>query len=353
MSLFKAKEPSYLGVDISSHNIKLVELANWRGRPKLVTYGFTDRISEANTPGLIGNIDEAVADLKELIKRAKVKSRNVVAALPVAAIFTSVINITNLKTKNEKELEAAIKLKAEKVIPLPLAEMILYHNAIETKTEKVNGNLPVNRFLLTAAPKELVKKYLEILKKSGLNIVSLETESFALARSLVGADKSAVMIIDFGENTTNFCVTKNGIPVLNRSVDIAGQSFTKVFNAALKVDNDLAERYKRDLSSLGQAGALVSLKELFDNLVHEVNYCFGLYRQESLAAEEGIEKIILTGGSALLPGLDTYLARQINIRVFVGDPWGRVVYPEELKPILDKIGPKMSIAIGLAMREIE
>jgi len=37
----------------------------------------------------------------------------------------------------------------------------------------------------------------------------------------------------------------------------------------------------------------------------------------------------------------------------VGDPWSRVIYPLELKPVLDRIGARFSVSVGLAMREIE
>lgn len=350
MGLFTSKDNSYLGVDIGSHNIKLVELENQKGRPKLATYGFTDHLG-GEEPDLLDDPDRVVGELKLIMEKARVKSRRVIAALPVSLIFSSIINLANLKTDNTKELEEAIKSQAKKVIPLSLDEMILYHNELKTETEKLNGNLPVRRFLLTAAPKELVKKYLDIFKKANLQILSLETESFALARSLVGNDKSAVMVVDLGEADTNITVIKNGIPILNRSVDVAGRHFTKILNDSLKLDFAAAERFKRDLSDLNSEEFL-NLRELLDNLVHEINYCFGLYQQENVKVEENIEKIILTGGTSLLVGLDKYLANKLSIRVFVGDPWSRIVYPEELKPVLDKIGPRLSVAAGLAMREI-
>ncbi|KKQ55012.1 MAG: hypothetical protein US74_C0045G0015, partial [Parcubacteria group bacterium GW2011_GWA2_38_13] len=42
----------------------------------------------------------------------------------------------------------------------------------------------------------------------------------------------------------------------------------------------------------------------------------------------------------------------LNMRVYLGDPWARVIYPEELKPALAEVGPRFSVAIGLAMKEI-
>jgi hypothetical protein len=40
------------------------------------------------------------------------------------------------------------------------------------------------------------------------------------------------------------------------------------------------------------------------------------------------------------------------MKVVIGDPWSRVIFPVELKPALDEIGPRFAVAIGLAMREI-
>ena len=54
-----------------------------------------------------------------------------------------------------------------------------------------------------------------------------------------------------------------------------------------------------------------------------------------------------------MPGLTNHLSELFNINVIVGDPWFRVAYPFELKPILEKIGPRLAVAIGLAMREFD
>ncbi|RKX90927.1 MAG: pilus assembly protein PilM, partial [Spirochaetes bacterium] len=48
-----------------------------------------------------------------------------------------------------------------------------------------------------------------------------------------------------------------------------------------------------------------------------------------------------------------YLGEALNMRVYLGDPWARVIYPEDLKPVLDEIGPRFAVAIGLAMRDID
>ena len=64
------------------------------------------------------------------------------------------------------------------------------------------------------------------------------------------------------------------------------------------------------------------------------------------------EKIILTGGGAIFPYLADYLAEKFKLKCYVGDPWGRVVYQEGLKRILNQIGPRMAVALGLALRNM-
>lgn len=347
------KERSYLGIDVGTDNIKLVELKDEAGRPKLVTYGFTDLSVRFGGDDLITNVERTAQILNRVCRKAKITGRKVVAALPVSSIFSSVINLTGIKTDSPKELEDTIKWEAKKVIPLPLEEMILDWKTLSSENEKVDGEIKVNRFLLTAAPQKLVQRYLELFKKTNLEIISLETEGFALVRSLVGGDKSAVMIVDVGGRMTNISVIKNSIPVLNRSIDTGGANFTQIISQGLKLDWDAAEQFKKDLSTIEQVSEFSSFQEVLNSLVHEIKYCFGLYQQENDALEEKIEKVILTGGSSLLPNFDVYLSKALNIKVFVGDPWARTIYPESLKPVLDKIGPKMAVAVGLAMREIE
>ena len=68
---------------------------------------------------------------------------------------------------------------------------------------------------------------------------------------------------------------------------------------------------------------------------------------------EAMKKIVLTGGSSGLPQLAPTIASQLNIKTYLGDPWARVACPSGLRSVLDDIGPRFSVAIGLAMRDIE
>jgi Tfp pilus assembly PilM family ATPase len=88
-------------------------------------------------------------------------------------------------------------------------------------------------------------------------------------------------------------------------------------------------------------------------LVTEITYSMNVYTNQDPQATKQVEKIVLTGGSAALPALAAYFTSQLNIKTYLGDPWARVVYPDELRPVLDEIGPRFAVSVGLAMRDIE
>jgi type IV pilus assembly protein PilM len=342
---------SYLGVDLGATSIKVVELKEEIGRPRLVTYGYTEQTAAEPQIEFTETPERAASYIKQICEKAKTTTRQAVAALPVASVFSSIINIP---ISLQKDIASAVQWEAKKVIPLPLEEMILDWKVLTERKIEEKPEKPV-QVLLTAAPKNLVKKYIDIFKMAGLNLLSLETEAFALIRSLVGADRSIVLIVDIGAGSTNILIVDAGIPVLNRSINLGGITLTKTISSKLNIDFSKAEQLKMDigLALKGAEGVPEIIKASLAPLINEIRYCINLYHSQEEMRGKRIEKIILTGGGAMLPNLTEHLVQFLNFKTYIGDPWARIIYPEELRPVLDEIGPKFSVAIGLAMREIE
>lgn len=371
MGIFSSKS-SYLGIDIGTSSIKVVELSNFKGRPRLVTYGFIEK-----KPGEIRNlIDDAAgtaAIINDICAKSKTSSRKVIAALPNFSVFTSILNLPNLP---KKELASAISWEAKKIIPMPLEDIILDWKIIEESeddgskvvdTKENYGNEQQNKpigkifskpqknlkILLTGASKSLVKKYVDIFNAAGLTLLSLETENFALIRSLIGNDKSVIMSIDLGASTSSIAIMEKGIPVLSRSIEMGGTMITRAISNSLNVNFDRAEQFKQDLSLGGETAdnALPqTVEKAFTPILNEIKYTLNAYQEQN---KKKVEKIILTGGSSLLGNLPGYLSNALNINTYVGDPWARIIFPTELKPILDRLGSKFAVSIGLSMRDIE
>ncbi|MEI6597140.1 MAG: type IV pilus assembly protein PilM [bacterium] len=344
MSLFFSSK-SYLGIDIGSSSIKIVELKNQSGKTRLLTYGFSENLEDLDQkdPVKIASI------IKKICQQAGISSHNAVSALPTFSVFSSILNLSGV---NKEDLPSAISWEAKKVIPLPPEEMILDWKKIENSSAAVKPG--DTKILLTGAPRTLVKKYIEIFKNAQINLLSLETETFALIRSLLGNDKSTVMVVEIGAKTTSFTIIDQSIPTLNRSIDIGGRTITKAISHSLNIGLERAEQFKYDLGidSLNSADNAIpkNIIESISPIVNEIKYALNLFQDKN---NKKVDKIILSGGSALLINFTSYLSKILNINVLVGNPWSTISYPLEMKPLLDEIAPRMAIAIGLALREMD
>ncbi len=369
MGLFGPKKQSYIGVDIGVGGIKLVELQNEKGRARLVTYGFSERLPEAQPANLVDSAKECSDLLRLILKKARTTTTRAVASLPISSVFSSVITVPK---GSEKEMKESVQWQARKLIPVPLEEMVL-DSKVLTPSDQSKEKLPAEKektpeekkeaaktaqVLITGASKVMVGKYVGAFKMAGLELVSLETETFALIRSLVGKDRSTTLIVDIGAGRTNIIIVDNGVPFVTRSLDMGGLTFTRAISRQLAMEMKAAEQMKCDIKSISTLYPGEGLPKIFETtvapLLTELQYSISLFTTRTEGQpEKKIEKIILTGGASALPSLIDYFSKQLNMKVYVGDPWARVVYPEGLRPVLDEIGYRFSVAVGLAMRDIE
>ncbi len=352
MADFHPKQ-SYLGIDIGTSSIKLVQVGDDNGRPRLMTYGYSEAVTDIVKSESAASRQAVVATLKSILHDARTTTNKVVAALPSFTVFSSIIS---LPAMNRKELNSAVRWEAKKFVPLPIDELVLDWKLLKDPAAGVvaEGRAPKNlRVLITAAPRTLRDRYLLLFKEAGLEVVALDTEAFALERSLIGNDPAPVMIVDIGAVATDIAVLVDGVPLINRSIDFGGNKITEAIAKSLNINADRAEQFKRDFGiSAGQSNVSQipkTIEHVVNQIISEIRFVMNLYRSQG---SNPIEKVVLSGGSAFLLNLPEYLEKTLSIKTFIGDPWARLIYPLELKPALQEIGPRFAVAIGLAMRQI-
>lgn len=378
--MFFSKPKSYLGVDLGAGGIKIVELKQEKKRPVLHTYGLTSTTQDihslftnrpSNHVNTLGNtiqaneairpadaIDSAQVEkyaklLKAVCAGAKTVSKTAVVSLPVSVLFHAVINLPPMK---KEELDKVLRAEVKKLLNRPVDEMVLDYQVL-----KDAGNAKTQRVLINAVPKELVMFYTQVFKLAGLTLESLEPESVALERSLIGRDQSVAMIVDMGAERTNFYIIDQSAAITHNSTELGGERINKILADTLKIKDSMVEQLKHDYfgSLINRSGSQLT-KEKFLNLfypvvdpiVKEIEYGFDLYLKQVGNENKRPEKIILTGGASFMPYLADHISEIFKIKCYVGDPWGRVVYQEGLKPLLRQVGPRMSVALGLALRNL-
>ncbi|MBN2884705.1 type IV pilus assembly protein PilM [Patescibacteria group bacterium] len=349
MGLFSSGDDNlFLGVDIGDSSLKMVELRKKNKKIYLSNYAFSENVKGINFTKIEDTKYLAQAILK-VKAEAGIKARRVTASLPTFSVFSSIINLPAVDSKN---MDASVAEEAKKVIPLPPEEMILDWKLVPDSGSSKNKEN--SRVFLTGSPKKLVRHYIDIFRLAKLELASLETETFSLVRALMGNDLSTVMIVEIGANSTDLSIVQESIPVLNRSLEVCGSTVTAALAEKLGLSFSQAEQFKFDLGASLSDNSKEDLSQLMIKtlapVIHEIEYMRDFFQKNSNGG--AIEKIILSGGGALLMNLSEYLSRHLNIQVIIGDPFNRISYPQEMKSIISELGPKLAVAVGLALREI-
>ncbi|MDP2695762.1 MAG: type IV pilus assembly protein PilM [bacterium] len=350
MSLFSSTNTnnSMVGIDLGIATIKVVELKNENNKPTLVTFGITT--DESTTSRL--DKDTVIKNLVDLLAQARTTTDRVVGALPATSIFSTIVELPHM---SDKEVNSAIQWEVKKLVPLPIEKMSLNWHILPSQEPASKDGPKKVKIIINAAPKDTTKQYVDIFKKSNLRLISLETEIKALQRALLTPTEKTSLIIDIGATNTSLMVFDNNLPLLTKNVEIGGSTLTNNIATTLNINFDSADQTKINMGLTASGGmdhpAVKSMKFAIDNiLIREIRYLSTILRSSN---NKNIEKIILSGGSAQLKNLPQYLEKELQIKTTLGNPWQKIKYPAELKDELDKIGPKMSVAVGLALKIFE
>lgn len=342
---------SFVGIDVGSDSVKVVQLRKERERAVLETYGelkvarYFQHESETAGAGFLGKSDRAVANLlTDVLREANVTTRRAVFSIPSTSSF---VTLVELPLTDPDEIREAIPFEARRYIPIPAAEVALDWQILES--DEVEKRTAV---LLAAVPNEVIAKYRRIADLLRLELVAVEVESFSTARALLGNDRGVAAIIHWGAIVTTITVVDNRQIRLSHNFGRGSQEITMAIAHSLNVTAERAEAVKREVGlseKPAERGVAEVIVPIVDSALADLERAMTNYNR---TAKRKIEKIVLSGGGAGLPGLVDHVAKRFGLETAVGNPFSRTVFPAFLQPMLSEIAPSFSVAVGLALRPI-
>lgn len=335
-----------LGLDIGSHTIKLIEMGKDGSNYTLLSAGSIVTPPKALTSNLETDQDALAETIKQLMKQIGARTRDVNISLPESLVFTRVIEVPQLTTK---ELASAIRWEAEQYIPLPLDQVNIDFSILRNSKETGSNKMDV---LLVASPKTLIDKYLTILDRAELNPIGAETEIISTCRAFIRSVQTVrtVMIISLGAQTTDLAILRAGMLSFTRSISAGGEALSRALIQGLDFNQLQAEEFKKTygLEKDKLEGKIVeAVKPIMDTIISETKRAVAFYQEKF--KDEHVEVILISGGTAKLPGMVPYIAEAMGIEVQIGNPWLGVKKDSRFA-ILDTEGATFSVAVGLAMR---
>lgn len=354
-SFFEFGPKKCLGVDIGTSAIKIVELSQQGKRKKLDNYGAMEAASLYEKPfrtfeksTLTVSSSDIVKAIIAIIKESGMKTNKAYFSIPDFSTFFTVFRLPSM---SKEELPQAVQYEARQHIPLPLSEVTLDWQVVGERS--INQKLNDFNILLVAVPNEVIQQYQEIAKLAKLTIIALEAEVFGLVRALIKEEeKEIVILVDLGARSTTVSIIDSGIMKISHSFDTSGNDFTSLIARGFSLDISEAERMKKERGLLLNQTSAVreAILPMIDLILSEMKKISqDFYLQENKNAK----KIILAGGSGLLPGLADYFSKIMGIGVEIANPFSDLYYPPILNDVLKEMGPSYAVAVGVALRGLE
>lgn len=346
--------PSAFGLDLSDLSMKAVWLNRAGKQDSVVSFGSVPLPTGSVIDGEImdsGIVQGAIAALLEKAGPKKIRTRQVVCSLPETKAF---LRIISLPAMEEDEVKEAIKWEIEANIPLTLDQVYYDWQVLDLNLTQEKGKISV---LVVAVARNVVDQFQAVLAAAGLEVVGLETESIAQARSLLDErnEKRTTLIVDIGDRRTSFLIAIGNTPCFTSSVPLSSQMVTDAISKSFHISFDEAEeiKIKQGLGSLAlKSPVLQAVLPVLENIAVEIEKSIDFYLN-NLRYSENIDSIVLCGGGSIMQGLLPYFSRRLGRPIEFGNPWTNVKLGEQLPLINRNYSVQYSTAIGLALRGLD
>ncbi|WP_034334873.1 type IV pilus assembly protein PilM [Deinococcus misasensis] len=375
-----------IGLEIGASAIKIVEL-NPGSPPDLIKAVSTPTPSGTMQDGQVFEPKALAEEIRRLIREHDIKTKQVITTIPNQAAVTRNIFVPVM---DRRELDESIKWEAERYLPYAVDDVVLDYDLLDNPKD-VQNDTGQMEIVIAAAPKDIIYRYVEVLKLAGLEPIAIDVKPFAALRALRGSlmgshlSKSTLtggtyseqgevaVMLDIGASSTVIALVRGDRLLMTRNISIAADDFTTAVQKAFQLDFYSAENVKlqygaatlptednEDLLDIDTSNDTYSSAKVYDairpvlaDLLTEIRRSLEFYRVQ--AGDIVIDRVCLSGGGAKLVGLSQAISDTLGLYVEVGNPW--MVTNTKIAKIdpayLKEFGPEFAVALGLAVRGVK
>lgn len=384
----KKKRKSLIGLDIGSNVIKLLRLDLTGDRPLVTHFAMTDLPPEAIVDGEVMDRELVIQAIQECADKADIPNEPVASAVAGRAVIVKKIVMDQMSEEDARE---AIYWEAEQHVPFDIDDITLDFEILKDDIGADQMEL-----LLVAAKKDMILSHADLIRDAGFQPMVIDVASFANQNSWEFAsgesqalpevdleedeaedtsgemdeflgdedeqpveaeageeeDGEFVALLDVGGGVTNVHIVKDGVPYFTRDLPIGVAHFIEEFQKQLGLTYESAQSVARGHTDDVDEQLVEDIvrtvgAEIYQGLEPSLSYL------KTSGEADGIDRIVLSGGGAHLPGLSNYLAESYDIPSDVADPLSILDYDPDLfyDQNAEELSPLLSVCVGLALRE--
>jgi type IV pilus assembly protein PilM len=366
LSLTRQKKNSdaLVGLDIEAGSIAATEVVV-NGAVEVTGSAIGPLDPGAFREGEVLDPDRLSATLKSLFAEHKLGKR---VRLGIANQRVVVRTMRLPAIEDPKELDAAIRFQAQEQIPMPLDQAVLEHQVVGG-VSAAEGATPQIDVVVVAARREMVRSFVEPIRRAGLEPVGVDLSAFAMIRALAAADaastaagepaaedgqqpQGAVLYCSVG-GVTNLAVARGNACLFTRvshaglesiSARLAGArglapEHTAQWLSHVGLEAPL-EQVEGDAETVAEARR--SLEEGVTALIDELRLSLDYYGAQEAALP--VERIVLCGPGSAIPGLAARMESAVGSPIVV-------TRPPALAGFDEAAAARLTLPLGLALED--
>lgn len=319
-----------VGLDAGSSKICVMVVRERRGERDMIGYGLAP--SEGIKKGVVVDIEAASGAVKRAVSEAASAS-----GVHIKAVYagTAGAHVKCLRSSGEtgmrsdkvteKDMQRAVE--AASVVYVPLERETLHMFPAGYALDGLEGiarplgmsgfRVGVDICVITASH-AAVDNLKRCCETAGLRVIKTVFEPVAAAQALIVADsnRSCTAVVDVGGGKTGIVVYRNGLLQRASVLPVGGDNVTNDIAVGLGVSLREAAKLKKE-HGLGRGGG-ERLAEIIHARAEEI---LELVKDEILSVCTP-SLVVITGGTALLKGIDKVARTVLGRQVRVGAPEG-------------------------------
>ena len=348
---FLSKAKTYVGLDIGSATVKLVEIKDLgKGGSQLLGIAIEELAPEVIVDGSIMDSSAVIDAIQKCYEKTECSNDDLATSLSGHAVIIKKITLPRM---SEAELDESINWEAEQYIPFDIEDVNLDYSVLEGESLSGQDYMDV---LLVAVKKEKINDYTGVVHQAGKNPMRVDIDTFALQhvyeQNYEPENDKIVALINIGASVMNVNIIQEGVSSFWRDISMGGNQFTDAIQKEFGLGFDRAEGLKRGSiqdDEFPEEKVDPVIMGVSQDVAGEIQKTLDFYRVTS--SRDHVDKIILSGGASRVRGLDRFLAENFNCEVEFMNPFARLEVPSEVYSAdeLAVLGPNVAIAVGLAL----
>ncbi|MEI6644719.1 MAG: type IV pilus assembly protein PilM [bacterium] len=341
-----------LALNVGASKIALAEFAIQGGNtPKLVNYGLADMAPLAE--GATSNSEVLVTTIRALMKSHGMRQAPLLITLSGQVVFPRFVKLPAVA---KDKLLQMVQYEVEQNVPFPLDEIVWHYQFIGDDS---SGEQNV---MIVAAKLDSVREVTDSIVAAGFEPEIIDVAPMAIYNALRfnhAALVGCTMVLDIGARSTNLIFVEDE-RIYSRCIPVAGNAITQELAKSLQISVEAAEQVKRERGYVSLGGVHQSedetnehvsrvVRNVMTRLHAEISRSINFYRSQQGGAAP--IRLILTGGTSLLPHLDLFFKEKLQVEVEYLNPFVNIgIAPRINREQIGVDAFMLAEVVGLALR---